>query len=247
MQISSIIRAIATVTIATILMNTGTAAQGTTADPCALYLATPPVDDHDHGTEHGDQEMGGMATSGPAAELPDLDLAFIDLMTPHHEGAVVMSEIALVRAERPEIVDLARSIIDSQTAEQDQMREWRSVWYPDAPEYDDATLLSAFDTVQAELGVPADAGAVHDHMDPAADARAICSAAEPFDLAFIDRMISHHQAAIGMAEVVLVAGEREEIRTFAQAVIDDQSAEIAQMQVWREQWFGATPAATVYR
>ena len=56
------------------------------------------------------------------------DLAFVEAMTPHHVGAVVMSQDALKRAERPEIKTLANEIIKSQTAEIEQMRDWQTKW-----------------------------------------------------------------------------------------------------------------------
>jgi len=51
--------------------------------------------------------MGGGAT----------DEMFLRMMIPHHEMAVDMSEKALEEAEHPELKDLARKIIDEQTAE----------------------------------------------------------------------------------------------------------------------------------
>ena len=53
------------------------------------------------------QEMMGGAT----------DEMFLRMMIPHHEMAVDMSEKALEEAEHPELKDLARKIIDEQTAE----------------------------------------------------------------------------------------------------------------------------------
>ncbi len=59
----------------------------------------------------------------------------------------------------------------------------------------------------------------------------------PFDAMFIDSMIEHHQGAIDMAELVLEQTEREEVRTLAQAIIAAQTAEIAQLQSWRSEWY----------
>jgi len=51
--------------------------------------------------------MGGAAT----------DRMFLRMMIPHHQSAIDMSEQALERAEHPELRELARKIIDEQTAE----------------------------------------------------------------------------------------------------------------------------------
>jgi len=52
----------------------------------------------------------------------DYDVMFIDMMTPHHDGAVTMAREALTKAEHPEIKTLAQHIIDAQTKEIAQMK-----------------------------------------------------------------------------------------------------------------------------
>lgn len=199
--------------------------------------ASPAADAHGHVTG----ESGAVASpvsspmSTPAAALPPFDLAFIDAMVPHHEGAVAMSEVALNRVEHPELRDLALRIIDAQRAEQAQMAGWRDAWFPGAPALDVTVAMSVFDAAKAELGMPADSGEGHG-MDPVADALAMCQAAAPIDLAFLDRMVLHHQSAITMAEVALQFAEHAELRDLAQGIIDSQRAEIDQMLIWREQW-----------
>lgn len=56
----------------------------------------------------------------------DFDAMFIDMMVPHHESAVAMSQDALGKAQHPEIKTLAQQIIDEQTKEIDQMKKWRA-------------------------------------------------------------------------------------------------------------------------
>lgn len=223
----------------------GTGAQDA-PDPCTPYSATPTGSEGAGGS--GDAHAGhhrreGTPGASPAAELPQLDLAFIDLMVPHHEGAILMSEIALGRAEHGEIVMLAESIVREQSAEQEQLMAWRAEWFAGSPEYSEAELMAVFDMAMAEMDMAADQGGL-EHLDPATDAAALCAVEGSFDMAFIDRMLSHHRAAIDMANVVLVSGEHEELRAFAQNVIAAQQAEIDQMEIWRAEWFGGTPAAS---
>lgn len=61
------------------------------------------------------------------------DLAFLDAMIPHHEGAVKLSLQAADHAQRAELKALAADILRDQRAEIAQMRAWRALWYPSAP------------------------------------------------------------------------------------------------------------------
>ena len=66
------------------------------------------------------------------------------------------------------------------------------------------------------------------------------SAQAPFDRAFIDALVPHHQAAIEMARAARQAGVKQpELVTIADDIIVTQQAEIEQMLDWREQWFGS--------
>jgi uncharacterized protein (DUF305 family) len=57
------------------------------------------------------------------------DQQFIVMMIPHHDGAIAMADLALSRAKRPEIKELAKSIKASQTSENAQMRAWYQQWF----------------------------------------------------------------------------------------------------------------------
>jgi uncharacterized protein (DUF305 family) len=57
-----------------------------------------------------------------------LDLMFIDMMIPHHEGGLAMGKDALAKAEHQEIKDLAQKMTEMQAKEIDQMRAWKRAW-----------------------------------------------------------------------------------------------------------------------
>jgi uncharacterized protein (DUF305 family) len=67
---------------------------------------------------------------------------------------------------------------------------------------------------------------------------------QPYDAAFIDSMIVHHEGAIIMASQALEQAERPEITELANAIISAQEAEIAQMKEWRTTWFPDLPETT---
>ncbi len=77
------------------------------------------------GTPHGTMPRGGRS---PEAAPADPDLAFIEMMTPHHRDAVTMSREILKTTKRPEIQQLARAIIRDQEREIAQMEDGKRSW-----------------------------------------------------------------------------------------------------------------------
>lgn len=71
-----------------------------------------------------DQMMGSMKDKSGFY----FDKAFIDAMIVHHEGAIKMAQQAEHRAEHQEIKDLSKNIINAQTAEIEQMKQWKKNW-----------------------------------------------------------------------------------------------------------------------
>jgi uncharacterized protein (DUF305 family) len=75
------------------------------------------------GMEHGcaDQmHMDQMSAEWQVEQFEaadDKDLAFIDQVIPHHEMAVVTSQLALEKAKHEEIKDIAQMVIDAQERE----------------------------------------------------------------------------------------------------------------------------------
>lgn len=53
------------------------------------------------------------------------------------------------------------------------------------------------------------------------------------DQAYVAKMIAHHEGALEMAQVALAQSRDPEIRRMAQAVVDAQTREIAEMRAWR--------------
>jgi len=72
----------------------------------------------------------GMPMRGtPAGAAPaDPDVAFIEMMIPHHQDAVAMSREILDTTRRPELQQLAHNIIRNQEREIAQMESWKRSW-----------------------------------------------------------------------------------------------------------------------
>ena len=88
------------------------------------------------GGMEGMEGMEGMPGQMDESEMKELeglkgdefDLAFIDMMTRHHEGAIEMAEKVTDEGENPEVAQLAATIIKAQRAEIEQMASWKEEW-----------------------------------------------------------------------------------------------------------------------
>jgi uncharacterized protein (DUF305 family) len=98
-----------------------------------------------------------------------------------------------------------------------------------------ASLLLAVATL-----IIAGCGGGDDAEGTGADQSPVASGQVPFDRAFIDAMVPHHQTAIEMTREAKEAGLSDpELIKIADNIIATQQAEIDQMLEWREQWFGS--------
>ena len=76
-----------------------------------------------------EHSMASLADSLADKKGVDLDLAFIEAMITHHEGAVVMAEKIVTTTKRPELTEMAENIISTQRAEIETMNRWLNEWY----------------------------------------------------------------------------------------------------------------------
>lgn len=175
---------------------------------------------------------GGMMGRGPGGMMPGgmmggtlqddptqpFDLRFLDQMILHHAQGVVMTQHMAENSARPELRDLAERIITAQQREIEQMRAWRSEWYPEAP----------------DLGrVPFGPG-----MMNGGQMGRMMGGQGQVDLMFLQMMIPHHEDAISMARLALEQAEHAELRALAENIIETQQAEIEEMQGYIADWYG---------
>lgn len=148
------------------------------------------------------------------------DVAFATDMIPHHGQAIDMASMAATQADSPEVSQLAQQIMDAQDPEIQTMSGWLKAWGEPVP---DSTMGS-----MGSMDMP---GLMSQkEMSQLANASGM-----KFDMLFLDMMIVHHQSAIDMANKELADGQNADALKLAQDIIDNQQAQIDQMQTMQKQ------------
>ena len=175
-----------------------------------------------------DDPAAGGAPKGNTA-----DRAFLSAMVPHHTSAVEMAALAEEKAERSQLKGLGEEITSAQEEEIEEMRDIHQRLF--------GAELTPDEGAHEALGLsPEEAGMAH--MDGAKKLQT----ATPFDRAFIDEMVPHHQGAIRMARAVIAKTKDAEVRMLAEAIVSAQTREIKEMNDWRTEWYGGpSPAGGV--
>lgn len=191
--------------------------------------------------DHGGMDMGAGTPMAGMQMAVEFDQLYIDMMLPHHGGIIAMAQAALPLLQDERLRTIARGIIDTQTAEQAELRGYREQFFGSsdpAPRDDENIEAMAI----AMPGMGAMDGMMF-QMDAVAQVAAICAAPD-VDNAFVDLTVPHHEMAIVASESAVAQAVHLEIAAFAQRVIDVQSAEITELLAIRaELTDGATPPA----
>lgn len=168
---------------------------------------------------HGGMGMG-MMMSGEQG-----DRTFIEMMIPHHEGAVKMADIILKRTKRPELRQLATAIKRDQTREIGQMKTWYQQWYktsvPSTPRSGGMGMMN---------------GGRMANMMTAQVQKLATTTERDSERMFLEEMIPHHKMALMMTSHI-VDSDRPEIRALAKNIMQTQTAEIEQMRQWYNTWY----------
>jgi uncharacterized protein (DUF305 family) len=157
----------------------------------------------------------GQSSTDDSADFNDADVMFAQMMIPHHEQAVEMSEIALDPASGASaaIQDLAIRIRDAQDPEIALMKNFLTAWGASVtPEdgMDHSSMMEGMLTVE--------------ELDELAGLQG-----PEFDARWATAMIAHHKGAVAMAEDVLADGINAETRKLAEEIIANQQAEIDEL------------------
>ena len=182
-----------------------------------------------------DGDPGTLDPADGHDESQPIEQIFLDQMIHHQHGAISMARVASQRAEHADLEAMAKEMVAEQRAELEQMRRWRIAWYGDPtkrptriPDEDLAITIARADRRVEEK------------------VRAL-EQANPFDVAFIDAMIPHHQEAVAMSQNVLQQAQRGEVRRLASMIVKDRTEEITAMEAWRATWYPTLQAANVDR
>ncbi|WP_136708967.1 DUF305 domain-containing protein [Agromyces sp. H66] len=164
----------------------------------------------DHGPGQG--PMGGGYSDSD--EFSPSDIMFAQMMIPHHQQAVDMSDLALERSTDPDVVELAQQIRDAQAPEIEQMEDW----------------LDAVGAGTSMGHSPSDMGMGMGGMLGEEDMEALENATgSEFDRLYLEGMIEHHEGAIEMTRMIRDSGN-DEVRALAEAIVESQTAEIERME-----------------
>jgi uncharacterized protein (DUF305 family) len=135
---------------------------------------------------------------------------FLQMMIPHHQQAVDISDLALTKSLDAELLALAKKIRDEQAAEIITMKAW---------------LKDADADLEMDHSMGHDMGGMLSDLDLAALKSAT---GKNFDVLWLKGMTGHHDGALHMTMMIEDA-TNPEIKSFGQAIVSSQSAQITQM------------------
>lgn len=171
--------------------------------------------------------MGVRTNAQTMMQSETIDAHFIEQMIPHHEDAITMAKLALTKAQRTEVKQLAQNIIDSQGKEINEMKAWYKEWF--------GRDLPTGENVMSQHGMMGNNGMHMGMMGNETDITRL-EQAEDFDVAFVEDMIPHHQMAVMMASMLRNGTQRPEMKKLADDIITAQTNEIDQMRGWLQEW-----------
>ena len=161
-----------------------------------------------NGTEPS-SSSGSSSAPTASASFASADVTFAQMMIPHHEQAVEMSEDILAKGEVDvRIADLATQIKAAQEPEIEQLRDWLTEWGADE------TSTGGMDGMMSDD----DMMALENASGPQAGEL------------YLEQMIVHHQGAIMMAELELDEGQNEDAKAMASNIVTSQTDEIDVMK-----------------
>ncbi|GAB2917797.1 DUF305 domain-containing protein [Rhodococcus aerolatus] len=168
-------------------------------------------------------DMGSGSSSSTAADsgqaqagvvFNDADVAFAQMMYPHHAQAVEMANLVQGRTQNQAVIDLATEISGAQGPEMTQMTELLASFGQPAPSADMAGMGGM---------------SMNGMMTPEDMAALAAASGAEFDQRWLTMMVAHHTGAIEMANTELADGSNPDAKQLATDIVAAQQAEIETM------------------
>ena len=154
-----------------------------------------------------------------AAENNDADVMFAQMMIPHHQQAVEMSEMLLAKDNIPDNVrDFAQGVVAAQGPEIERMNAMLTAW-------DEEPMMESDGMEGMDHGASMDGMMSEEDMQQLEDTQGTEAAR-----LYLEQMTVHHEGAVDMARDEVDNGENPQAVALAQQVIEDQEAEIQEMK-----------------
>lgn len=151
-----------------------------------------------------------------SADHNDADIMFAQMMIPHHQQAVEMSEMLLAKEGIPaEVIEFTQGVIDAQGPEIDRMNTMLETWEEDP--------------VTGDMGEMDHGGMSGMMSEEDMTALEDAQGTEAARL-YLEQMTAHHEGAVDMARDEVTDGQNPQAIALAEQVIEDQEAEIAEME-----------------
>ena len=162
-------------------------------------------------------EMSGMhqhMQGSSNGKYSGADIMFLQMMIPHHQQAIDMSNLAMQVSENEELLTLAKVIAKDQAAEIVQMKSW---------------LKDAGASVDPGHSMSGMGGMLTSEEYAALEK----ASGTDFDKLWLTGMTKHHDGAIHMTTMIS-DDQNAEIKSFGEAIVKAQTAQIDQMKLMLE-------------
>ena len=156
-------------------------------------------------------------------EGEQLEITFMAEIIPHHRAAIEMAELELERGTSPDIRTHAENIIAEQQHQIDQFTRWLEEWYGLTPE---EAMAQAPKEARQEMA------ALEEETRRMIEELRQVPAGEEFDVAFVQKMVPHHQAGIIEFLEPQSRAVHPQLRVAASTGITTQEMEVADFVTW---------------
>ncbi|AJW80177.1 DUF305 domain-containing protein [Clavibacter michiganensis] len=164
-----------------------------------------------HDTETTPAPSASASEEATAEQVNDADEMFVQMMRPHHEQAIEVSDMLLAKTGiSPEVTALATEIKEAQLPEIERLTAWADQWGIDR--------MSGMDHSMG--GMMSDSDMQDLDAAEGSDAERL----------FLSQMIEHHTGAIEMAQTEIDDGQDPDASEMAEGIVATQEDEISRMR-----------------